>query len=414
MKRIIIAGAGFAGISALKHLRKFAGTSPQYEIMVFDKNDYTTIIPSLPDVAANRTPQDLVRSAIVDLLPRNVLFKKEEITRIDLDAQRVSTGLGDYDYDYLLLCAGSVTNFYGFNQHLDSIFVVDSLTEALKIKEAFKKYLEGREACTLLISGAGFTGIEAACFLNDYARKNSKKIRVILIEKTAAVLGNLPASIGAYVEPLISDLGFEVVKNSSVVSFNGNDATLETGEAFKDVFFVWTSGTKRAIEDISGGFASLPDGRMQVNRFLQVSGYENVFAAGDCAAIKSGDAYLRKAVFFSTTSGARAGKNIVRSLKNMPLRKFRPIDPGWVIPLYPSSVGKFLGIPIRGRLGVVFYYLACGLRPHDLKSRIGYAELALKNLIGAPGGGRPGAFPPEGETPPRGAGSPEKRNRMPV
>jgi NADH:ubiquinone reductase (H+-translocating) len=383
MKRVIIAGVGFAGISALKHLGEFTGTSPGFEIMVFDKNDYTTMIPSLPDVAAKRMGQNLPKANIEDLLPRRVLFKNEEIKKIDFDAQSISAGFKDYGYDYLLLSAGSITNFYGFNQHLSSIFVLDSLTEALRTEEAFGKYLSSRESYTLLISGAGFTGIEIACFLNEYAKANSKIIKVILVEKTARVLGNLPAAVGGYVESLTSDLGFDVVINSSVVSFNGTDVTLETGEVFEDVFFVWTSGTKRAIEDIYGGFISLPDGRMRVNKFLQVSGYENVFAAGDCAAIKSGDAYLRKAVAFSASSGATAGKNIVRSLKNMPLKKFRPVDLGWVIPMYPSSIGKVLGIPVRGRLGLGLHYLTDGYRTHDLESMRGYLTLGLKNMIGA-------------------------------
>ena|GEM_PF-291428 len=383
MKRIIIAGVGFAGISALKHLGEFTGTSPEFEVMVFDKNDYTTMIPSLPDVAAKRVGQNLPRADIGGLLPRRVLFKNEEITKIDFDAQSISVGSNDYGYDYLLLSAGSITNFFGFNQHLSSIFVLDSLTEALKIKEAFGGYLSNRESPTLIISGAGFAGIEIACFLNEYAKANSKTIKVILVEKTARVLGNLPAAVGGYVKSLTSDLGFDVVVNSSVISFNGTDVTLETGEVFEDVFFVWTSGTKRAIEDISGGFISLPDGRMRVNEFLQVSGYENVFAAGDCAAIKSGDAYLRKAVAFSVSSGATAGKNIVRSLNNTPLKRFRPVDLGWVIPMYPSSIGKLLGVPVRGRLGLGLHYLTCGYRTHDLESLRGYLALGLRNMIGA-------------------------------
>ena len=120
MKRIIIAGVGFAGISALKHLGEFTGTSPEFEVMVFDKNDYTTMIPSLPDVAAKRVGQNLPRADIGGLLPRRVLFKNEEITKIDFDAQSISVGSNDYGYDYLLLSAGSITNFFGFNQHLSS------------------------------------------------------------------------------------------------------------------------------------------------------------------------------------------------------------------------------------------------------------------------------------------------------
>jgi NADH:quinone reductase (non-electrogenic) len=162
MKRIIVVGAGFAGISAIKHLGKFAGTSPEHEIMVFDRNDYTTIIPSLPDVAAKRMGPNLPKANIRDLLPRGVLFKNEEIKKIYLDAQSISPGSKDYGYDYLLLAAGSITNFYSFNQNLSSIYVLDSLKEASRLEEAFGKYLKDRESYTILISGAGFTGVEIA------------------------------------------------------------------------------------------------------------------------------------------------------------------------------------------------------------------------------------------------------------
>jgi NADH:quinone reductase (non-electrogenic) len=381
MKRIIIAGAGFAGISAVKHMGNIAGNSAESEIMIFDKNDYTTIIPSLPDVAAKRFGPNLPKADVRDLLPRGVLFKNEEIEKIDLNTRTVSASSKDYGYDYLLLSAGSRTNFYGFNQNLNSLYVLDSLTEAQRLEEAFDRYLDNKRSHTLLISGAGFTGIEIACFLKKHAEESSRIIKVILVEKADRVLGNMPAVVSGYVESLISQLGFEVVKNSSVAQFNGEDVTLETGEVFEDVFFAWTSGTKRAIEDINGGFTSLPDGRMDVNEFLQVAGYTDVFAAGDCAALKSGDIYLRKAAAFAVASGATAGRNIVRSLKNMPLKRFRPIDIGWVIPLYPSSIGKLYGIPIRGRLGLCLHYLACGYRAHDLKSRMDYLVLGLRNLL---------------------------------
>ncbi|OFW56016.1 MAG: hypothetical protein A2W01_04655 [Candidatus Solincola sediminis] len=386
MKRIVIAGAGFAGISALKPLGKFTVTAPEYETMIFDKNDYTTMMPSLPDIAAKRIKQNLPKASIRDLLPKRVLFKNEEIERIDFDAQSVSAGSKDYEYDYLLLSAGSVSNFYGFNQHLSRIFVLDSFTEALRIEQEFSKYLENRESYTVIIAGAGFTGIETACVLKAYAETNARTINVVLIEKADRVLGNLPAHISDYLESFMSGLGFRVIKRSTVESFNGNDIALETGEIFKDVFFVWTSGSKRAIEDISGTFTTLPDGRINVTEYLQVPGYKNVFAAGDSAAIKSGDGYLRKAAPFSASSGRAAGKNIMRSLENRPLKKFRPVELGWIIPLYPSSIGHVLGLNIKGRPGMSLHYLTCSYRTHGIKHRAGYFLQALKILVS---GGQP-------------------------
>lgn len=383
MKRIIIAGAGFAGIAALKPVGTLARTAPECEIIVFDKNAYTTMVPLLPDVAAHKINPNLMRAMIESLLPERVRFVNEAIGKIDLDAQTITAGSKDYGYDYLLLSAGSVTNYFGFNQHLENIFVLDSLAQALKVESAFSEYLEARKSPVLLISGAGFTGIETACALKAYAKTKSREIDVVLVEKAGKVLGNLPANVGAYVESLIADLGFQVVKNSSVSSFDGNNIALESGEVFKDVFFIWTSGTRRSLRDISGSFESLPDGRIVVNEFLQVPGHENVFAAGDSAAIKSGDANLRKAVSFSVATGGTAGKNIVRSLEKKRLKRYRPVDLGWLVPLYPSSVGRMLGVNVKGKLGISLQYIACGYRSHGLKNKAGYALQASRALVGA-------------------------------
>jgi len=381
MKRIIIAGAGQAGISALKPLGRYASDAHEDEIIIFDRNDYTTMMPSLPDLASGTLKQSVLKLNIRKLLPKGVEFINEEIKKIDLDARIVATGSRDYRYDYLIFCPGSVTNFYGFDQHLDQVFVLDSLQKALMLKEKFDKYLSSRNSCTLVISGAGFTGIEAACFLGAHARAKSKPLSVVLVEKSDKVLGSMSEKVSGYVDSLMSDLMFRVVTSSSIKSFDGGTVTLETGEAFKDAFFVWTSGSKREIEDITGKFSTLPDGRLIVNGFLQLPEHEDVFVAGDGAAIKSRHGYLRKGLAFSVGSGRRASRNVVRSLENRRLRKFRPVDIGWVIPLYPSSIGMVLGVTLNGRLGLSFSYLTCAYRTHSLINRIRYVLMGLKSLI---------------------------------
>lgn len=381
MKRIIIVGAGQAGISAVRPLGRYARDAHEDEIIIFDKNDYTTMLPSLPDLAAASLGQSVLKVKIKNLLPRGVEFRNEEIEKIDLDACVVATASGDYHYDYLIFGPGSVTNFYGFDQHLGRIFVLDSLQKALSMQEEFDKYISGRNSCTLVISGAGFTGIEAACFLGAHARAKSKPLSVVLVEKGDRVLGSMPEEISGYVDALMSDLGFRVIINSSIKLFDGATITLETGEVFEDAFFIWTSGSKRAIQDISGKFSTLSDGRLIVNRYLQLPEHENVFVAGDGAAIKRRNGYLRKAVTFSVGTGRRASRNVVRSLENRRLRKFRTFDIGWVIPLYPSSIGKVLGVTLKGRLGLSFHYLACAYRSHNLINRIRYALRGLKSLI---------------------------------
>jgi NADH:quinone reductase (non-electrogenic) len=381
MKRVIIAGGGFAGLSAAKPLGRYIRNAHDAEIIIFDKNDYSAMIPSLPDIAGGRLRPGTLKVKIRKQLPRGVEFRQEEIQKIDLDARTVTTHFAEYHYDYLIFCPGSVTNFFGFDQQLDRVFVLDSLEGALSLKEEFDAYLKNCESCTLVISGAGFTGIEAACCLAARARKKSRPLSVFLVEKSDRVLGNLAEQVSRYVDSLISKLEFNTIRSSSIKTFEGSTITLETGEVFKDAFFVWTSGSKRKIENVSGKFSALPDGRLMVNKCLQLPEHENVFVAGDGAAIASRNGYRRKGVAFSVGSGRRASRNVVRSIEDRRLRAYRPIDIGWQIPLYPSGIGNLLGVTVKGRLALSFHYFACAIRIHSLTSRISYALMGLKSLF---------------------------------
>jgi NADH dehydrogenase len=357
MKNIIIAGAGFAGISAAKVLSRSPGGSAECQITVFDKNEYTTMLPTLPDVAGSKIDTGMARGYTCGLLPHGTAFVNEEVNKIDFNAQSVSTQLKDYKYDYLLLSAGSVTDFYGFEMNRPKIYTLASLKDASKIKQDFAAYLNAAKSPVVVISGAGFTGLETASALREYAQALSKDVNIVLIEKSGRILGNMPEKMSSYTESFIAGLGLNVIRNSSINSFNGGDVELSTGEVFKDAFFIWTAGSRRSIENISGSFTPLSDGRTIVNEYLQLPEYNNVFAAGDCAAIKDGNKYLRKAVNFALYSGRAAGENIARALKNRALKKFKPVDLGWVIPLYPSSIGNIMGINIKGKLGLRLHYL---------------------------------------------------------
>lgn len=383
MKRIVIAGAGYAGISALRALRGHMRRHPEDEVLIFDRNECTTMLPSLPDIASGRLRESVVTIPIRRMIPRKAVFVNQEIEKVDLDTRVVSTASGDYPYDYLVFCPGSVTNLYGFDQHLDRVFVLDSLREAVRLREAFARFLQNGDSRNLVIAGGGFTGLEAACFLRERARRQSRELAVTVLEKTDRLLGNLPAKTGAYVETLLGELRIRVVKNSSVRTFDGSRVTLASGAVIDNAFLIWAGGSKRAIDDISGTFSALADGRLQVNEFLQLPEYENVFIAGDCAAVAKNDAYLRKAAAFSASSGRLAGRNLSKTLKGRPPRKYRPIDIGWVIPLYPSSVGKLIGVvDIRGRAGLGLHYLACVYRTRSVRDKVSYAWMALRSMAG--------------------------------
>ncbi|ERI90934.1 pyridine nucleotide-disulfide oxidoreductase [Clostridiales bacterium oral taxon 876 str. F0540] len=364
--KIFIVGGGFAGIKAAKQLSK--KLPKENEIYLIDKNEYTTMLPNLPEITSGRLKEKDVTEKISKLLPGRVTFLKEEITSINLDEKAITTSKNNYKYDYLVMAAGSTTNLYGFNQHLENVNLLDSLEAANSVRERFEGYIRKAENPTLVVSGAGFTGIELACNLYDYAKKQGKKLNVVFVELAKKVLPMLSEKSSSHVMSKLKKLDFKIYTENQIVKFDGENITLKNGEFIKDAFFCWCSGVKSSLKPI-GNYECLPDGRIIVDENLSIPSYKEVYAAGDAAAIKGKDGkFLRRAVTFAEMSGKHAGKNIAAVINNEPQHKFNPIDLGWIIPIYISSIGEAMGVEVRGRKGIFMHYILCGIKNYSFKN----------------------------------------------
>jgi NADH dehydrogenase FAD-containing subunit len=107
-----------------------------------------------------------------------------------------------------------------------------------------------------------------------------------------------------------------------------------------------------------------------------------VYAAGDAAAIRRGENYLRKAVNFSRGSGTVAGRNVARALEDDLPEPFHPVDLGWVIPFCDVGVGRlFSRYAMRGRIPLFLHYLMCGVRNYEAANRIHFWKRAIRTLF---------------------------------
>ncbi len=131
MKTILILGGGFAGISASKQL-KSGGSS--FQTILIDKEDFTTMLPALPDIAAGSVSPERISEKTKRLIPRSVKFVRDEIKSIDFENKSLVSASASYHYDYLLIAGGSAANYYGFNQNLTKIHSLDSLNKAYSNK----------------------------------------------------------------------------------------------------------------------------------------------------------------------------------------------------------------------------------------------------------------------------------------
>ncbi len=374
--RVIIVGAGFAGISAVRRL--LSAGSPNISVQLFEPNDYTTILPALPDYIGSDFDSSLIKIPISQLIPCGVCHIKNRVEAIYLKERKIISGADSYTYDYLVIAAGSTTNFFGFDRHLDLVYTLSSYNEAQRLKNAFEIYLETNKKPHVVIVGAGYTGIELAFNLIVRANETGKKIDVSLVETQDKIMAPLSVPQRSYVEKLLVRYGIKTYTGTRIVSFDGTTVSLATGELLDNVFLCWTAGTKMAVPSIVGKYDSLPDGRIKIGASLSIPEYPEVFVAGDCAAVAHKGNWLRKAVNFSIYSGITAATNVVNSIRNQPLVPFRPVDLGWILPLRVTSVGKLLGrIPVRGKIGMRMHYMMCGLRNYTLENKKAFLYKSL-------------------------------------
>ncbi len=371
--KTVILGGGFAGRQACRALSRTGA-----EVLLFDPNRLSVMLPALPDLAGGWVCEHLLTHPLKSLIPRNVRHIRQAVTSIQLDEKTVTAGDTVYAFDRLLICSGSVADFHGFDQHLEAVHRLDSLESAVRIRREFKTYLSDSAHPHLVIAGGGYTGLELAASLRFRSIADGRPCEVTVADPSEQILSFLPEAERRRMEAFLKKNGIRVLNRSRVSAFDGQNATV--GEfVLEKVFFCWAGGSKLAIPEINGSVTRLRDGRLTVRPDLSLPGYPDVFAAGDSAAILQRGLPLRKAVNFAWYSGRRAGKNMARRAANRPTRNFRPIDLGWVIPLHAESTGSMLSrLPLRGRPGLRLHYFMCGARNFSIENFIGFTKISLK------------------------------------
>jgi len=251
---------------------------------------------------------------------------------------------------------------------LDKVKVLESLECAQNVEKDFTHYLEDRQVVNLVISGAGFTGIELACNLYDICKKRGKKINVTMVEVAKKILPMISEKSRSHILDKLHKLEFNINTGNQVKTFDGKNITLSSGEVINDVFFCWCSGVMASLKP-TGCYDTLPDGRILVDEFLSIPKYPEVFVVGDAAAMKDkNNNILRRAVTFAQMSGKNAGKNIALRIDDNEGEVFNPIDLGWIIPMYITSVGVVLGVQVRGHKGIFMHYIICGIKNYNFKN----------------------------------------------
>jgi NADH dehydrogenase len=382
-ERVVIVGAGFAGIQAAKTLAKSGA-----EIVIVDRNNYHTFIPLLYQVATGFISAETIAYPIRNWVRRipHARFWFAEVEALDFETNQVLTSRGSLAYDYLVLSTGSQTRFLGTPGAPKHTFTLRTLADAIALRHQILQCLERAVQTqddtyvSFIIVGGGPTGVELAGairelldgpFRKDYPTLNLSKARVVLIQSGDTLLKGLPESLGRYALRQLQRRGVEVRLQSRVKAVDEEGVELLDGTVMAGATVIWTAGVladKPEVSQPSDWNAVSTIGRQEkivVDSTLQLSNYPTVYAAGDIAHVEYEDDVLIGVAPEALQQGRWAAKNIHRQLKGRSPKPFQYFDKGRaaIIARHAGVVYLFSRIQVTGIvawfiwLGIHVYYL---------------------------------------------------------
>ncbi|EAD1456614.1 NAD(P)/FAD-dependent oxidoreductase [Listeria monocytogenes] len=298
--KIVILGAGYGG---LKTLRKLQQRNLEAEIVLVNKNDYHHETTWLHEAAAGTIePEKLMYPLDKVVNNTKTTFIQDTVVKINKDEKTVTLDAnGDISYDYLLIALGSEAETFGISGLKEYAFTITSVESVKKIRahiEAqFAKWkTEPRdELLTIIVGGAGFTGIE---FLGELTNRipelvkeydvPREKVRIYCMEAAPKVLPQFDAKLVDYGVGVLEDRGVEFhvgkpVKEATADGVKYAESENEVRE-IKAATIIWAAGVRgNSVIEASGFEAGR--GRVKVNNNLTVPGNEEILIVGDCSLI---------------------------------------------------------------------------------------------------------------------------------
>ena len=332
-EKIVIVGGGFAGLQLAKTLRK-----ADLKVILVDRQNHHQFQPLFYQVASGRLEPSSISFPFRKVFQKNnnIDFRMADIISIDPNERKIMT---TYDrtitYDHLIIASGCRTNFFGNQAMSENTFSMKTTQDAIEIrnkilfsfeKEIFARAEDKQAWMNIIIVGAGPTGVELSgafaelkrdVLPKDYHSIDFSKFNIILLEGSKYVLNNMSDESKIASRNYLEQMGVIVKTETLLVSYDGSEAILNTGEKIPSKNVIWAAGVKGNI--IEGLYTQdILKNRYKVDRLNKLISYRNIYALGDVAYMET-PKYPNghpQVANVAINQAKNLGKNILKSLEN--------------------------------------------------------------------------------------------------
>ena len=306
-RRLVIAGAGFAGTSLVGRLAREIEPGT-LDVLLIDRHNYHLFAPLLYQAATGDVdPANIAYPLRPFTAEHHADFLCASITGINLVDQVIETDQGNVDYDYLVLGLGSTTNFFGMQEVERRAHSLKEIPAARAIRNDLVNRFEQaariddpeerRRLLSFIVVGAGATGVELVGSLHELIQRSllpysptlpADAATIVLVEATDTILPGMKQQVRDITVQRFAQLGIDLRLHTAIAGIDDNGVVTRSGETIPGRTVIWTAGVKPNPVVAALAVEKSRDGRVIVDEHLRVPDHPNVFALGDNAFALSG------------------------------------------------------------------------------------------------------------------------------
>lgn len=339
-ERILILGAGYAGIRVAKKLLK--QNKENVDLVLIDQNSNHTLVTNLHEVASGRVSPEAVQIPLKQIFRNDSIeLIQDRIIAMDMDNKRLTGEKENYSYDRLIVASGATANFYGISGARDHTLPIDSLADALRIREK----IFDPSTREVIVCGAGLTGVELAADL----KVMQPHLSVRLIEAQSSIMPGFDTAAQQRVEKKLNKIGVEVWLETRVEQVEEGEVYISNSKGSKvlsgDVL-IWTSGTQAQWTETVA-----EPGSLVAMASRCATSQSDVYIAGDAGSPQ----------YACVENGLQSADCLVENFERMEKgeepKEFKFKDKGQMIALGPVDGVTTTRVPLRGWLAQVLKFL---------------------------------------------------------
>ena len=342
-KNIVIVGAGFGGIMAMKQLAKKLPAG--FSLILIDRRHHQLYTPALYEIASmpkEMTEDTMLKSSI--LIPIEDIIREKPVTFIcddfiSLDSSTKTIQLrktGTLPYEYLVLALGSETAYFDIPGLREYGLALKTFDDSIRMRNAIEEILKKKDQLHIAVGGAGSAGVELVaefvnfiCMMREELMPTSKKCSVsfTLIEAAPDILPGFEPWVVELTKRRLRELGIAIKTNTTITAVSATEIIFKNGQTQPKDILIWTGGVKGPALFRAIGLEVSPKDSLLVDEYLRAKDPSHaVFAVGDNAACIN--PLTQKPLVWNVPAAEEEAKtaaiNILRSIAGKQLYRFEP------------------------------------------------------------------------------------------